>query len=142
MNREILFRGKKHNNNWVTGYFFKRTFFPCIKFILEDCWQETNIDENDVWLFEESEVMPETVGQYTGIKDKNDKMIFEGDIIKWTNKQGYHTFNKNEVSIIAWFADGQYLGFGFDKDKPLTLKKSQELEIIGNIHDNPELCKE
>jgi uncharacterized phage protein (TIGR01671 family) len=79
--------------------------------------------------------------QFTGLKDKNGKDIYVGDKIQWLRKQSYHTFKKGDVSVIKWFSEGQYTGFGFSPDKPLTAKKSKELEVIGNIHETQELLE-
>ena len=70
--REILFRGKTHDGNWIygTGWTEFLNMFP----------DRTG----NLWIWSDhqwKEIIPETLGQYTGLKDKNGKMIFEGDII-------------------------------------------------------------
>ena len=72
------------------------------------------------------EVDPATIGQYTGLKDKNGKKIFEGDIVKFDKK--YY-----EVK----YEMGQFF---FGINMPIAYKRF-EIEVIGNIHDNPELLK-
>lgn len=126
--REIKFRGKRLDNNtqtgpadgWVTGFYYQglcegevRHFiasYPC------------------VW-----EVDPATVGQYTGLKDKNGEEICEGDIVEWENMMGTKI-----CSVIA------YRGRGFcfvdARNKPEEIW-CYVFKKIGNIHDDPELLK-
>lgn len=85
-------------------------------------------------------VIPETVGQYTGLPDENGKKIFEGDILRVT-------INENTTICKVTFADNVAQ---FQLWQPITLPKTPtalnlgnyECEVIGNIHDNPELLKE
>ena len=122
--REILFRGKRTDNGtWTCGYLFctwERAYL---------CWGTTN----SVPIMEE--VIPETVGQYTGLTDKNGKKIFEGDIVTgYFNHEkivGYIFYGGNAQFFIQ--RDGIY-GIGLDNSDCW-------LEVIGNIHDNPELLK-
>lgn len=113
MNRKILFRGKRvDNGEWAYGYLFKswnRVFL---------LWEMTG----DVPNMEE--VKPETVGQYTGLTDKNGNKIFEGDIV-------YNGVFKAQVEFI----NGRFSPFGSD------IFFADECEVIGNIHDNKELLK-
>ena len=83
-------------------------------------------------------VNPETVGQFTGMTDKNGTKIFEGDIVKY-----YNPYSKTwHTQIVKW--DWRFAGFGlFDKEsewcKENDWMKIKDIEIIGNIYDNPEL---
>ena len=138
--REILFRGKrKTNNTWVYGGYIKDI-------------TENEIHIGDTRLF--STVYPETFGQYTGLKDKNGTKIFEGDIIRM------HYFFQNydpstlgafedEVNIVGVvkceLLDGFYVETLDDNSigyLQWVQEPSEELEILGNIYDNPELVKE
>ena len=131
--REIKFRGKRiDNGEWVYGYYWTNEignhFIKAIK--SKDDNFVSNPTTNDF------EVNPETVGQYTGLEDKNGTKIFEGDI---TNHHSHKTtvswkWSENYNQICGVEADGTHR-FYFSID-------SVNLEIIGNIHDNPELVEE
>ncbi len=121
--REILFRGKRvDNGEWVQGSLFAE----CSRFqiIRGTC--------NNVGI-EGVEVIPETVGQYTGLSDKNGKKIFEGDIVK-----GKDTLEKDfEVYGYVDHLNGSFVIIGDIMTHYRWL--DYDVEIIGNIHDNPEL---
>ena len=125
--REILFRAKrKDNGEWVYGDLLKN--IDCIK-IRER--------EKDITRIAKSyEVIPETVGQYTGLKDKNGKMIFEGDIVtglfNYTDIIGHIVYGSDATFFIE--RKGLY-GIGLNNAEDW-------LEVVGNIHDNKELLRE
>lgn len=127
--REILFRGKRlDNGELVDGNLF-----------VSDTDGRTYILAGSRIVTIEWEVDPSTVVQYTGLKDKNGKRIFEGDIVKTDkfsepNKQ---YIIKYDLQFGAFIGQDRYnLYFvTFDGD-------SGEFEVIGNIHDNPELLEE
>ena len=75
--------------------------------------------------------MPETVGQYTGLTDKNGVKIFEGDILKF--RSGIYSVEWDNEHSKFLQRDGQ-----FSRELHIWIAKS---EIVGNIHDNPELLK-
>lgn len=87
-------------------------------------------------LFNDYELM-----QFTGLKDKNGKEIYEGDIVRFARKQGYWSHNRGDIEVVKFIDDqsAQYCGFGFSSMLPLTKAKSNKVEIIGNIYENPEL---
>ena len=150
--REILFRGKPKNEliDWVYGYYFysELTCKHCI------------MGESKDYGYTCIEVIPETVGQYTGLKDKNGTKIFEGDIIEFFGMRGEvvqecgafgaavmpridydlleskipfnnnadFCFNDNFISLWELWENYE------QDDNPLYAA-----EVIGNIHDNPEL---
>lgn len=133
--REILFRGKEPQGNWVYGCSTQSANNFCI-----------SINTEDGCMF--AYVKPETVGQYTGLTDKNGKKIFEGDIVTYEDAEadyeGYHDnvfVNCGEVRISAW--DGIYFTNRqtVDMDDLYESDTMVDCEIIGNIHDNPELLE-
>ena len=131
--REILFRGKrKDNGEWVEGYYIKAKWYLDEK-------EMHIIFPLDVAIFphaevsEYEEIIPETVGQYTGLTDKNGKKIFEGDILSYIEEIETRSKGKETLKGI-YEVKFDYCGFS-----PLDCLACNHLEIIGNIHDNPEL---
>lgn len=134
--REILFKGKRvDNGEWTEGYFFKSWNKV---FLL---WGMTGDSPNM------EEVIPETVGQYTGLTDKNGKKIFEGDIISAVTLDT----GKEQRAVIGFGNfidennDDEYMGFfiEFDGIKTTITQLSMEecknrIEVIGNKYDNKE----
>lgn len=126
--REILFRGKQiSDGEWVEGYLgIEVNNSPVIQ------WCE--FDENyGVDCVEESAVIPETVGQYTGLTDKNGTRIFEGDIC-WFYGGDYYSglWEQNAIVAITDMTDDEQTHY---------LNNAEYCEVIGNIYDNPELVK-
>ena len=143
--REIKFRAKDYQTNkWVYGFLFmgKGDDNRDYAFILQDKGLKVGTAREDNAIEfpcdEAHLVDKETICQYTGLKDKNGKEIYEGDIVKnMNNKTGYITFLKQEMGyVIVWSNSDTRLGHrsrgsGYDLD--------MTLEVIGNIYDNPEL---
>lgn len=139
MTREILFRGKRTDNGeWVYGNLTKR----------DDVREwEYFIGQNSLGY----EVIPETVGQYTGSNDKSGKKIFEGDIlwechnIKGVVRFGkYETPYRNPSNIQDIYS--KHIGFYVEWQENLYRPDfgfwaNENVPIIGNIHDNPELLE-
>lgn len=140
--REILFRGKrKDNDEWVEGYYARKgvdkdTFKHFI------CVMTFNVNGNtysSMFYLTDIEVIPETVGQYTELTDKNGTRIFEGDILSAHLDDGYP---ENETLLeVVWHNNGWYGKNGkFFDDFDNGFEKY--FEVIGNIYDNnPELLK-
>lgn len=89
----------------------------------------------------ESDVDIETIGQYTGLKDKNDKEIYEGDIVKSiSGKIGYVIFLQQEMGyVVVWDNCDTRLGH---RSRGGRYDVDSSIEVIGNIYDNPELVEE
>jgi len=87
------------------------------------------------------EVMPDTVGEFTGLFDRNGKMIFEGDLLR-TKKYGVCIGQSNVNDYDTFFVVYRPGGFRLERNNPdrgFNLTDSIGLEIVGNIYDNPEL---
>ena len=114
--RDILFKGKRvDNGEWTEGYFFK-TWDKV--FLL---WGMTGDCPNM------EEVVPETVGQFTGLCDKNGKKIFEGDIVESPNgTQGFIEWQNAECAFLVNIGDDW------------QTMDDCTYEVVGNIYDNKE----
>ncbi len=142
MNREILFKGKrKDTKDWVFGHLVQ-----CVDIVLIfPRGKEFYYDELEKFAFDMTayEVIPKTVGQYTGIKDKNGKKIFEGDIIKVTNDYGIIEVLDSDTGIgVVEFYDGYWYIAEQVNNSLYEIGRCYYIEIIGNIHDTPELLEE
>ena len=126
--RDILFRGKrKDNDEWIYG----NTVIHCEKYYIY--YEEPDeMCQVGSWRCG-AEVIPETVGQYTGLTDKNGKKIFEGDIC-----QHRSYYSDNIVISVVTYTDGQFLAM---PDKNSGFNLSDKLEVIGNIYENEDLLK-
>lgn len=142
MNREILFRGKRvDNGEWVYGKG------------LQQCKDElgneivaifTDVVKSEKYIKKEGRytlyyvpVEPETLGQYTGLKDKNGKQIFEGDVVIIGEKL------KAKVIYYdgAFRMQSEFSPTPIDTTDMGYMMREFSVRVIGNIHDNPELIK-
>ena len=87
-----------------------------------------------------------TAQQYTGLKDKNGKEIYEGDVLRWKYKDdnGYRTQKGDKIIGAVWYNTGttEYRVEKGNDDSRLNEFNTSEIEIIGNIYENPELISE
>lgn len=128
MNREILFRGKSvDTGEWVEGSLVHETDFYGIPV---DRYYILQGGQFDYDLYDSVEVYPETVGQYTGFYDKNDKKIFEGDIVRGMLDYGPGGYLEG-TTVVRFHAIN---GWQFNYFEDIDL-----IEVVGNEWDNPEL---
>lgn len=134
MNREILFKAKrKDNGEWIEGYY---VFCRKHHYILPILTETIGYDEREnEWI----EIATDTLCQYTGLTDKNDKKIWENDIL---TRDGYW-------DIRIEFENGAFMVRNADKVQyinrvtctPISILDINAYEVIGNIFDNPELLE-
>lgn len=151
--REILFRGKlSKNGKWSKGNLVVNKRGVCI----------ITPDETPIGIY--GQVIPETVGQFTGLTDKNGKEIFEGDIFKFPDEiwescytscgTEYDSWTVENYGVVGFCEDTgrfDFIKYKFDENSvEANLHENHDiefcefvsdLEIIGNIHDNPELLR-
>ena len=142
MNREILFRGKlEYNGKWIYGDLLqyengdvaifgeKLSSFGC------ECTEMSKRDR----------VIPDTIGQYTGLKDKDGNKIFEGDILEYIGKRKDNMNKVYRRKIV--FHEGMFALLSKELQAYSALKHHCMEDgrfawrVIGNVHDNPELMK-
>ena len=120
--REILFRGKDIKGNWYEGLLAHN--------IAKDEWYISN----KAGISTAYQVRPETIGQFTGLTDKNGVKIFEGDIVRYGDTIHKVVFEQRNGTA--------YFGLVYSPIETLPFGHYQDLrqlEVIGNIYDNPEL---
>lgn len=130
MNREILFRGKRVDDG---------------EFVISDSLMQVKGQNPRLWVEFDGwvEVLPETVGQFTGLTDKNGKKIFEGDIVRYETiaHNGYEGIYK----VVFEDRNGcGYFGIAYSDIETCVFCYStpaSQMEIIGNLYDNPKLLR-
>ena len=148
--REIKFRGKCiETNQWVYGY------YDCVRTPFINWMEEYGMGG----MLCSAQVDPKTVGQYTGLKDKNGTEIYEGDILKMHQFLfDGNEYEKETIGVIKWGEYGwllsqidgkevnEYMGHKNGEGETYLIHfyglHEESFEVIGNIHDNPELVEE
>lgn len=141
MNREIEFRGKRlDNDEWLYGDLMHGNQGGCYIYPLDA--------EN---LYTENKVDPDTVGQFTGTKDKHGKKVFEGDVVRRRDSAfGYVDTGvvKYDCHLGAFVLEYESYGRTYQStfkdgfsynDGKCTIDGTYSYEVIGNIYNNPEL---
>lgn len=123
--REFKFRGiSKKTGKWIYGYYLKNRgiyFIAPPEFANDKTW-------------EDYEVIPETVMQFTGQYDKNKKDVYEGDVLRFTTQD-------IPLDVVLAFVDGALMAVYTSELDVRCSWAVNDMVIIGNIHDNPELLK-
>lgn len=140
--REILFRGKSDLLGWIEGWYCPEVNWGGHHFPV-GITRKTK----DGWL-DDVAVIPETIGQFTGLTDTNGKKVFEGDILKFTDTNA----NYEWIGIVEFGNPNAEYNWGFQLVYISGTKANIDIlmwfdmeesgafcEVIGNIHDNPEL---
>ena len=143
--REFVFRGKPKNeadyeflkkmykDNCKDGFIYGSLVISHGKYyicIMALCQINSLVDNGNTTMFE---VIPETVGQCTGLRDKNGERIFEGDIVTMPRYGG------GKHKSVVYFKNGKFAVNGSNYNFKDICPRN--MEVIGNIHDNPELLK-
>ena len=132
--REILFRGKTLTDKWVEGAYYKQEEFYGDKEDAHIIITSKETLDNDFAL-ESCIVIPETLGQYTGLTDKNGTKIYEGDIVK-------ADYDLDDIFYVDWEeCNLEYSLINKKMSYSLCCVHKDDIEVIGNIHDTPELLE-
>lgn len=135
--REIVFRGKRifDNGQWVEGCLLKVTLDgETWHLIFGDDFQRSGLG---ITAMQHAAVDPATVGQYTGLKDKNGRRIFEGDIVKAQDNLIFSPFCDGLVGKVVYIETAFFIEPKDPAKSEYLFNECAVYEVLGNIHDNP-----
>ena len=132
MSKAREYRGMRTDNGeWVYGAYVSKNWYPSPE---EFDYTGTVVEESNIISYADDclwvAVIPETVGQDTGMKDKNGKSVFDGDIVK----------TRDDVYFCVWDEyNYEYMFRNEKEDFGIAYVSSEDVEIIGTVYKNPEL---
>ena len=135
--RKIRFRGRTEHGTWKFGDLIQ---YETGEMAILNKFSQFGYEA--VEITNRYKVIPKTVGQYTGLKDKKNTRIYEGDIVIW-DKWDAHTLHKEKFKIVWIDGDASFYGVGIDDEtKFISLLNSNiGMEVVGSIFENPELTQ-
>ena len=134
--REILFRGKSYRTKeWIEGYYCNHPhlFSGVLQSYIFIPSYDAETGKGNCMIYS---VIPETVGQFTGLFDRNSKKIFEGDIIE--------NITDHSTAVVRWYEEhSTFMLYSEMKNKVYFLYDNdfKYIDVIGNVYDNPELLR-
>ena len=131
--REIKFRGRKSNGEWLYGDLVHNVGVGASTALI---FPE---DAHDSW--DRYIILTDTIGQFTGLLDKNGKEIYEGDVVSYRYSiRRPDSFVRNEINYIGFRqSECKFIVVCKNRHHDLHEPYNLQVEVIGNIHDNPEL---
>ena len=124
--REIKFRGRSClSGEWVYGDLIHRQIWGEALLVIR-------VQDDGFYEMLEYKVIPETVGQYTGLKDMNGMEVYEGDVVEMH-------IGEHRSGIYEWQSTHILFDLRFDLE---SISHAESIEVVGNVHDNPELLEE
>ena len=135
MERSIKFRGKyAKSHEWIYGHYYNNCDIGLNQDIIINHNEDTGSGREHL-------ISQQYLGEFTGLSDKNGKEIYEGDIVKCGYGTGEVIYNAG-CFMVCWLDDVEaYMEFLFSRKGMYRRKDDEEFEVIGNIHDNPEIIK-
>ena len=139
--REIIFRGKTYDGMWIEGAYYhanKNYSDPADVHYIIPTTESLDYEQ----ALEYFPVNPATVGQYTGLKDKNGKRIFEGDIVKAQDNLIFSPFCDGLVGKVVYIETAFFIEPKDPTKAEYLFNECAVYEVLGNIHDNGELMED
>lgn len=138
--RTIKFRGQDEHGYWHVGWLAETNDGTIYIAENDEGWTDDGFHNDDFsgWY----KVLEKTIGQFTGLLDKNSEEIYEGDIITCINKSdSVYEIGRQMIGFVAYEENGCYWFCKNNFQHYNDWAFADDIEVIGNIHNNPELLK-